>query len=149
MLSIKTQASTKILISGLRIMFDLTGLMPLLLSDSCPSHWHSTCTEQFCSLSLSPEYLGQLTLGEAKSIVKERTGDIDHQNDIANAPEISCEMLDSLKYCIAGYLSNLTLSKYRWGFFTAYFDALLHHFWWEDFRRLLIYQDFALADSKS
>lgn len=67
----KQQYTRNILFGGTweHLVF-LLGLDPLLLTDSCQSHWYQIDMEEFCSLALSPEYVDQLISVKVKLMIK-------------------------------------------------------------------------------
>lgn len=136
------QAWNKILLSGFRIIFNPTGLMPLLLSDNHQTHWHHTCITELCSLGLSPKYLGQLILEKAKSIIKERIRDID--KILSQMPWILSPIVRQPQALYCRVLKQFNIKQIIEGPFLE--PALMpshHPYWREDFTGPLIHRDFA------
>lgn len=144
-INIKTQAQTMIRISGFRIMFDLTSLMPLRLSrlnnlnPVLAPHPYSRTLQ---SLSL-PRIFGQLTLEKPNQQQKREYEDI--QKDITTAAECYCHMLRHTP-STAKYLHNLNC--YGQAFSRASSDALPLILLGGRFHKLIC-REFAFVDRNS
>nr|XP_016853653.1 PREDICTED: uncharacterized protein LOC107983669 [Anolis carolinensis] len=100
------------------------GLAPLTMKDNFQSSWQKKIVHKIASLGLSPELLTSMGYDQAKSLVKQRITDIEHQLDLSSAPSFITNGDSRSHTSPMEYLTMLEVANHRRAFTLARCHAL-------------------------